>query len=131
MPRERSSVLKQTSETLSITSIVPKCERTGLKQRQGSDSLAIAVHGKWGTGKTTAVNMVVDAFERQEADRDESKPTIIFRFQSVVVLRAERPHPHFFQVAPTLVALRMVSSRLSRRLFVGTFPISEVAGKSP
>ncbi|WAJ27379.1 KAP family P-loop NTPase fold protein [Antarcticirhabdus aurantiaca] len=52
----------------------------GLASRAGEDGLVIAVHGKWGSGKTSAVNMVVDALTRREAKFDENDRTIIVRF---------------------------------------------------
>lgn len=52
----------------------------GLVDRTGDDGLVIAIHGKWGSGKTTAVNMVVDALERREAIKEEDERSIIVRF---------------------------------------------------
>lgn len=52
----------------------------GLASRAGDDGLVIAVHGKWGSGKTSAVNMVVDALARREQAKDESARTIVVRF---------------------------------------------------
>lgn len=52
----------------------------GLVERGGSDGLVIAIHGKWGSGKTTAVNMAVDALERREAEKPETERTIVVRF---------------------------------------------------
>jgi predicted KAP-like P-loop ATPase len=52
----------------------------GLVERGGSDGLVIAIHGKWGSGKTTAVNMAVDALERREAEKPEKERTIVVRF---------------------------------------------------
>lgn len=52
----------------------------GLAGRAGDDGLVIAIHGKWGSGKTTAVNMAVDALERLEASKKEDERTIVVRF---------------------------------------------------
>lgn len=52
----------------------------GLASRAGDDGLVIAVHGKWGSGKTSAVNMVVDALAKREAILDEDTRTIVVRF---------------------------------------------------
>ncbi|MDT9597913.1 KAP family P-loop NTPase fold protein [Sphingosinicella rhizophila] len=52
----------------------------GLAGRAGNDGLVIAIHGKWGSGKTTAVNMAVDALERREAGKGEDERTIVVRF---------------------------------------------------
>lgn len=52
----------------------------GLASRAGDDGLVIAVHGKWGSGKTSAVNMVVDALEHREAELSEERRTIVARF---------------------------------------------------
>lgn len=51
-----------------------------LSSRAADDGFVIAVHGKWGSGKTTAVNMVVDSLERIETGLDEDKRTIVVRF---------------------------------------------------
>lgn len=40
----------------------------------------MAIHGKWGSGKTSAVNMVVDALEQREAHLEAEKRTIVVRF---------------------------------------------------
>ncbi|MFD1103828.1 KAP family P-loop NTPase fold protein [Sphingobium olei] len=52
----------------------------GLAERCREDGLVIAIHGKWGAGKTTAVNMAVDALERLEAAKPEEERTIVVRF---------------------------------------------------
>lgn len=52
----------------------------GLAERSREDGLVIAIHGKWGAGKTTAVNMAVDALERLEAAKPEEERTIVVRF---------------------------------------------------
>lgn len=52
----------------------------GLGGRGHEDGLVIAIHGKWGAGKTTAVNMAVDALERIEAAKPEKERTIVVRF---------------------------------------------------
>ncbi len=45
---------------------------------KGQDSLVIGLYGKWGTGKTSVVNMALQSLE-QNAESDENKP-IILRF---------------------------------------------------
>lgn len=52
----------------------------GLAERTGDDGLVVAIHGKWGSGKTTAVNMAIDALERREAGKEEDERTIVVRF---------------------------------------------------
>lgn len=52
----------------------------GLSEANHNDGLVIAIHGKWGSGKTTAVNMAMDALERLEADKPSAERTIIVRF---------------------------------------------------
>ncbi len=51
-----------------------------IASRAGEDGFVIAVHGKWGSGKTSAVNMVVDALERREATLEQDRRTIVARF---------------------------------------------------
>lgn len=52
----------------------------GLDEGLGPDGLVIALHGKWGSGKTSAVNMAIDALSRLQADRDEAEKAIVVRF---------------------------------------------------
>lgn len=52
----------------------------GLAERTGDDGLVVAIHGKWGSGKTTAVNMAIDALERREVGKEEGEQTIVVRF---------------------------------------------------
>lgn len=52
----------------------------GLASRAGDEGIVIAIHGRWGTGKTSAVNMAIDALERTEALLDEDRRTIVARF---------------------------------------------------
>lgn len=52
----------------------------GLAERVGTDGMVIAIHGKWGSGKTTAVNMAIDALVRRELGKKEKERTIIVRF---------------------------------------------------
>jgi predicted KAP-like P-loop ATPase len=51
-----------------------------LAGRTDDDGFVMAMHGKWGSGKTSAVNMVVDALEQREARLAEDKRTIVVRF---------------------------------------------------
>jgi predicted KAP-like P-loop ATPase len=51
-----------------------------LAGRTDDDGFVMAIHGKWGSGKTSAVNMMVDALERREAHLDEERRTIVVRF---------------------------------------------------
>ena len=52
----------------------------GIDQGVGPEGLVIALHGKWGSGKTSAVNMAADALRRLQADRDEANQAVIVRF---------------------------------------------------
>lgn len=52
----------------------------GILNGVGPDGLVIALHGKWGAGKTSAVNMAIDALERSQNDRPPDDRAIIIRF---------------------------------------------------
>ncbi|WP_333962610.1 KAP family P-loop NTPase fold protein [Sphingomonas aurantiaca] len=52
----------------------------GLASRAGADGMVIAVHGRWGSGKTSAVNMAVDALARLEANLEDDRRTIVAYF---------------------------------------------------
>lgn len=51
-----------------------------LASRAGDEGIVIAIHGRWGTGKTSAVNMALDALECIEASLPEDRRTIVARF---------------------------------------------------
>ncbi len=52
----------------------------GLDQGVGPEGLVVALHGSWGAGKTSAVNMAIDALGRLQAGRASADQTIIVRF---------------------------------------------------
>jgi predicted KAP-like P-loop ATPase len=45
-----------------------------------TDGLVLAVNGSWGSGKTTAVNMVVEALAELERSKEEDRRVIPVRF---------------------------------------------------
>ena len=45
-----------------------------------TDGIVLAINGDWGSGKTTAANMLVDALSQMEETKPEAKKTIIVRF---------------------------------------------------
>lgn len=56
-----------------------------VQKMHAPDGVVMAVHGPWGSGKTSAINMVEDAIqksqsERPESERPESEHIIIVRF---------------------------------------------------
>lgn len=51
-----------------------------LASRAGDDGMVIAIHGRWGSGKTTAVNMIADELEHREAKIDPNRRTVVTRF---------------------------------------------------
>lgn len=44
------------------------------------DGTVLAIHGPWGSGKTSAVNMIVDAVDEAQASVDETERLIVVRF---------------------------------------------------
>ncbi len=47
----------------------------GILEYHGSDGLVIGLFGKWGTGKTSILNMAIDELERMGSNRD-NKPLV-------------------------------------------------------
>lgn len=45
-----------------------------------NDTLAISLCGKWGTGKTSILNMVIEEIGNLSNDRDEDEKPIIIKF---------------------------------------------------
>jgi len=52
----------------------------GILNGVGPDGLVIALHGKWGAGKTSAVNMTIDVLERSQNDRPVDNRAIVVHF---------------------------------------------------
>lgn len=53
---------------------------TSIVKRAPSDGIVYAIHGPWGSGKTSAVNMLVEAVENLEADKAVDTRIIVVRF---------------------------------------------------
>ena len=44
------------------------------------DGVVLAIHGPWGSGKTSAVNMIVDALDEDQRDVPEANRVLVVRF---------------------------------------------------
>lgn len=53
---------------------------TSIVKRAPLDGIVYAIHGAWGSGKTSAVNMLVEAVEGLEADKAADSRIIVIRF---------------------------------------------------
>ncbi|MCJ2137389.1 P-loop NTPase fold protein [Methylobacterium sp. J-026] len=53
---------------------------TSIVKRPPSDGIVYAIHGPWGSGKTSAVNMLVEAMEELEARKVADDRIIVVRF---------------------------------------------------
>ncbi|MDO9425304.1 MAG: P-loop NTPase fold protein [Methylobacterium sp.] len=53
---------------------------TSIVKRAPLDGIVYAIHGPWGSGKTSAVNMLVEAVEGLEADKAADTRIIVVRF---------------------------------------------------
>jgi predicted KAP-like P-loop ATPase len=48
--------------------------------RAPADSIVLAIHGPWGSGKTSAVNLIVEAIGELQKDTEEQRTTAVVRF---------------------------------------------------
>lgn len=70
-----SPIQNKTADTLGRASFAEKIGKA-IAQYNGLDSLVIGIYGKWGNGKTSVINMVLEAVVAEDVN-EESSPIII------------------------------------------------------
>lgn len=73
--RTDNPIAKKEADTLGRGGFAEKIGKA-IGQYDGLDSLVIGIYGKWGTGKTSVINMVLETVVA-EATAEESAPIII------------------------------------------------------
>ena len=72
---------------------------------KGNDSLVVAIYGKWGTGKTSIANMVL-----QEIDRLSKNETIIIKFEPWNYSDKDNLIRHFFYILENAISSGKVAT---------------------
>ncbi len=132
--RDLASELKRAAEAASIDALIPaefsgitpdepirssgqdRLNRTGFARELAKgvlkftrkESLVIGIHGKWGTGKTSVLNLIEEQLEQLS-----EHPPLVFRFDPWGYSDQERLTAQFFRDLATFLSLHKTIPRLS------------------